>query len=318
VARYLISETAHLTGVEAHVLRYWEEELELEIPRNELGHRYYTEEHIAIFNDIKAMKAQGLQLKAIKENLALAAAERKKNGWQPESVKEDIQQPAAEAEGQPENGGSVMKQSENGGSTGESARLPEGFSGRIVQSSSKGKTAQVVDMLTGRVVKMGAAAADGADAQGGKTAEGFSGARMEEEAAADSDSAQAEAEAAAAAAAVASIDERVPMNRGDRMAEFETIVYDIVAEALRNNNERLGHEVSDRVNDKVVKELNYLMRENEDHMEEHFRKLDEALGRRGGRSKKEAAATRVDKPPVVSHSKRKFQLFKKRRKTTIY
>ena len=24
--------------VEAHVLRYWEEELELEIPRNEMGH----------------------------------------------------------------------------------------------------------------------------------------------------------------------------------------------------------------------------------------------------------------------------------------
>ena len=30
MARYLISEAARQTGVEAHVLRYWEEELELD------------------------------------------------------------------------------------------------------------------------------------------------------------------------------------------------------------------------------------------------------------------------------------------------
>lgn len=39
--KYTISEAARLLSVENHVLRYWEEELELKIPRNELGHRYY-------------------------------------------------------------------------------------------------------------------------------------------------------------------------------------------------------------------------------------------------------------------------------------
>ena len=48
MSRYLISEAARLTGVEAHVLRFWEEELKLEIPRNEQGHRYYTEEDILV------------------------------------------------------------------------------------------------------------------------------------------------------------------------------------------------------------------------------------------------------------------------------
>ena len=43
---YLISEAAKLVGVESHVLRYWEEELELDIGRTEQGHRYYTEENI--------------------------------------------------------------------------------------------------------------------------------------------------------------------------------------------------------------------------------------------------------------------------------
>ena len=54
-----------MVDVEAHVLRYWEEELELPVERNEMGHRCYTEENIRIFHQIKALKEQGLQLKAI-------------------------------------------------------------------------------------------------------------------------------------------------------------------------------------------------------------------------------------------------------------
>ena len=64
--RYLISEAARLTDVEAHVLRYWEEELELSIGRNEMGHRYYTEENVQLFRRIRELKEQGVQLKAIK------------------------------------------------------------------------------------------------------------------------------------------------------------------------------------------------------------------------------------------------------------
>lgn len=64
--RYLISETAKLVGVESHVLRYWEEELKLPIRRNELGHRYYTREDVEQFREIKKLKEQGLQLKAIR------------------------------------------------------------------------------------------------------------------------------------------------------------------------------------------------------------------------------------------------------------
>lgn len=62
----LISDAAKEVQVESHVLRYWEEELHLPIKRNELGHRYYTEEDVACFKQIKSMKERGLQLKAIK------------------------------------------------------------------------------------------------------------------------------------------------------------------------------------------------------------------------------------------------------------
>lgn len=64
--RYLISDAAKKVEVETHVLRYWEEELKLPISRTELGHRYYTEEDILTFQNIKELKERGLQLKAIK------------------------------------------------------------------------------------------------------------------------------------------------------------------------------------------------------------------------------------------------------------
>ena len=64
--RYMISDAANIVNVESHVLRYWEDELALDIPRNELGHRYYTKENIKEFQRIKELKEQGYQLKAIR------------------------------------------------------------------------------------------------------------------------------------------------------------------------------------------------------------------------------------------------------------
>lgn len=63
---YFISEAAKEVKVENHVLRYWEEELNLPVRRNEQGHRYYTKEDIERFIYIKELKEEGLQLKAIR------------------------------------------------------------------------------------------------------------------------------------------------------------------------------------------------------------------------------------------------------------
>ena len=64
--RFMISEAAKQVHVESHVLRYWEEELELVIGRTEMGHRYYTEDDIQLFCCIKELKEQGIQLKELK------------------------------------------------------------------------------------------------------------------------------------------------------------------------------------------------------------------------------------------------------------
>lgn len=66
---FMISDAARQVQVEAHVLRYWEEELDMPAKRNEMGHRYYTEEDIRQFQKIKELKEQGLQLKAIRHIL---------------------------------------------------------------------------------------------------------------------------------------------------------------------------------------------------------------------------------------------------------
>ena len=65
--RYTVRQAVEMTGVKSYVLRYWEEELELQIHRNELGHRYYTGYDIQLFMNIKELKKRGLQLRAIRE-----------------------------------------------------------------------------------------------------------------------------------------------------------------------------------------------------------------------------------------------------------
>lgn len=62
----MIKEAAKELGVETHVLRYWEDELGLEIKRNNMGHRYYDERDILLFNKVKELKENGLSLKDIK------------------------------------------------------------------------------------------------------------------------------------------------------------------------------------------------------------------------------------------------------------
>lgn len=64
--RYMISDAAKRLGIEAHVLRYWEEELDLKVPRTEMGHRYYTPEWIRVFEQVRELKQKGYQLRAIR------------------------------------------------------------------------------------------------------------------------------------------------------------------------------------------------------------------------------------------------------------
>ncbi len=77
--RYMISEAAKRVNLEAHVMRHWEEELGLAIGRTEMGHRYYTDEDVRLFNCIKELKEQGMLLKELKELIPDIQAARAKS-----------------------------------------------------------------------------------------------------------------------------------------------------------------------------------------------------------------------------------------------
>lgn len=63
---YSISEVAKITGYPPHVLRYYEKEFQLEIPRNQSNHRSYTYVEIEIFQYIRSLQDKGFSNKQIK------------------------------------------------------------------------------------------------------------------------------------------------------------------------------------------------------------------------------------------------------------
>ncbi|MBE5971185.1 MAG: MerR family transcriptional regulator [Lachnoclostridium sp.] len=195
-ACYLISDAARKVDAPSHVLRYWEEELEMVIPRNEMGHRYYTDVHIRIFRQVKELKEKGYQLKAIKAALAKSLE------------------------------------------TGEEVVSP-------------------VDVLEEDVVT--------------------------------------------------ALKECVEKEQ-DKVEQFRSLMVQMIGQAIEENNEKLSQDISKMVNDKVLKELDYLMRVADERDEERFRQLDETirLYQRENKGKAEAAAAKMNFLPLKFGKKRKY------------
>lgn len=206
--RYMISDAANLVKVESHVLRYWEDELELTIPRNEMGHRYYTKENIDQFFQIKEWKEQGYQLKAIKMLI------------------------------------------HNGDQGPEQKHAPQAaVKGPHEEPSYRGESYQ--DMVS-RV----AASAEPVQEKVGRAETG----------------AAAPPEKRKREVAVSSVEDNTR-----RLEQFQRMMTEIVKESIRENNQELGKEVSQQVRDYVLKEMNYLMREQDEVEEERYKKLDELI-----------------------------------------
>lgn len=65
--KYSISEASKITGFSKHVLRFYEDEFGVEVPRNKSNHRYYTYVEIEKFIYIKTLKERGLSNQQIKD-----------------------------------------------------------------------------------------------------------------------------------------------------------------------------------------------------------------------------------------------------------
>lgn len=205
---YSISEAGKRIGVESHVLRYWEDELRLEIPRNGRSHRYYTEFHIRLFQKIKELKDKGYQLKAIEQVMEKMLA-------------------------------------------GEEDADPD----------------QLLEQNAVTILKEGSVEDP-----------------MEKE---------------TSVATVQEQEETALAVNQEKMEQFQQLMNQIigraVGQALRENNEALSGEISRQVNDRMVQELEYMMRINDEREEERFKALDETLRayQKENKGKAEAAATRL-------------------------
>lgn len=194
--RYMISDAANLVNVESHVLRYWEDELELLIPRNEMGHRYYTEDNINEFMRIKDWKEQGYQLKAIR----------------------------------------MLVQEERMGKMAGVKTAGQLATGEAIHKE------EVADKLTQNAIKL---------------------------------------------------------------EQFQNMMTGIVRNALEENNYALGREVGGQVGDKVIKEMNYLMRVQDEAEEERFHRLDAAIRARGNGRK--FSADKSQKAGKLSRKEKKLK-----------
>lgn len=90
----------------------------------------------------------------------------------------------------------------------------------------------------------------------------------------------------------------------DKMTQFKAIMNQIIMSALKENNIELSQDISNNVTENVSKEMNYLMRVQEEKEEERFRKFDATL-RDYQRSRMHAAAT------FEGRNRKKSKFFKK-------
>ena len=213
---YLISDASKKVDVESHVLRYWEDELELAIPRNEMGHRYYTEAHIRLFQQIKELKEKGYQLKAIKTAL--------------DKIMEDGKDPV----------------------------IPD----------------ELLEESVTRALKESAVVTDSGDGETG-LAEVHSTAQV--------------------------------IIAQEKMEQFQKVMNHIIGRAMEENSEKLSQDISYLVHDKLMKEMEYLMRVSDEREEERFKQLDEVIRayQRDNQGRAEAAAS-VTGFPFFRFKKKKF------------
>jgi DNA-binding transcriptional MerR regulator len=214
--RYMISEASKKVDVETHVLRYWEDELELPIARNEMGHRYYKETDIDLFMTVKQLKEQGFQLKAVK--MLLKDLPRLKN-----LDKEALM---------------LLK------------NKIDGKVAQMYESNHQVNENEGTNVISSHVT------------------------------------------------------EELREQSADKLEQFKTIMRHIMVSALKENNALLTEKIGANVTEGVIKEMNFLMRVQEEREEERYKKFDATL--REYQKSKLLTASSFD-----GKNKRKSKFFKK-------
>lgn len=278
--KILISDAAKQVEVESHVLRYWEEELHLPIQRNKQGHRYYTTEDVNRFKQIKTMKEQGFQLKAIRSALdgsltGMAAAETVE-GRSEEKAEEGVKK--TDGQNIPE----------------KPAEVKLAVQAKKAEKKQNGK----------KNVSVGKAVAAGKERQ---PAEGAGRVEAQQKPSVEEREVRQEVQENTAVVSVVEKTSLEEQDKAGKAARLQFLLQHMIAEAVRENNEQL----CENVKQVVAKEMDFQFRQQEEkeqereaerlkREEEHFRQIDTLLrgkSRRESRKERRKRAFGLQKQP---------------------
>lgn len=241
--KYSIKDAAHRINVESHVLRYWEEELSLDIPRNELGHRYYGEEQMKQLQGIQMLKEKNFSLRAIKVLLPEVDMVCQLDDFGMEILKEELEK-----------------------------RFIEEDKAKIVVLPQVNHTsAKTREPVIAKPIRV---------AEDGQETSGYAS-NVDENG-----------------------EEAVQMISKQQHAELTSEVTEafknLFLEILDENNRKLEQGLKQSVMESVVKEVDYMLRTQEEREEEYFRNLDELI--RGTlQTRKQIAAVKAERRKGLLH-----------------
>ncbi len=281
--RYMISEAAKKVQVESHVLRYWEEELGLEIGRTDMGHRYYTEDDIQLFLCIQKLKNEGMLLRDLKPMIPELTATRKRlNAARAEKQAQSALDSKADAPSRSETGGraKAAANSASGSTAGE--RTPAGSTAAAGEKNLASARA-----ATGKNALSDAPAdADGTSANEDDRTHGVSPSKSPQGAA------QPPEKSYDPTGLTASGTEVIQMTQ---LEQVRSLIGDVLTDVVSANNETLKKDISRKVTADVIREMDFLFQANERREEEHFRKLDMLIRQQQASRRETAKATPIGK-----------------------
>ena len=286
--RYMISEAAKKLQVESHVLRYWEDELGLEIGRTDMGHRCYTEDDIQLFLCIQKLKNEGMLLRDLKFMIPeLTAARKRLNAARAEDAEQEV------AEGKEDGSSKTEANKAYGVHTSDADGKTSGM-----QADGPGSKAD----RTGSKADGAGSKADGAGSKAigaGSKAIG-AGSKSDDIQAAKADSRTDDirsdgtdraADGMQGSASLASAHPAAPeadVIQVTQLEQVRSLIGDVLTDVVSANNETLKKDISRKVTSDVIREMDFLFQANERREEEHYRKLD-VLIRQQQAGRREAA-----------------------------
>lgn len=257
--RYMISEAAKKLQVESHVLRYWEDELGLEIGRTDMGHRYYTEEDIQLFLCIQKLKNEGMLLRDLKFMIPeLTAARKRLNAAKDDAdASPDVPEEQTEETPSPDSKTAALQEHST----------PAASAGNPAEDRYETDT-QDAPAFTAAVL------ADLAESTQEDTP--------------DSSEAGNPPPESAALASPSPTAQEVDVIQVTQLEQVRSLIGDVLSDVVTSNNETLKKDISRKVTADVIREMDFLFQANERREEEHYRKLD-VLIRQQQAGRREAA-----------------------------